>query len=248
MFNNWKIIKFDKLDSTMIKAKELVFKSNEKRIVVLADTQTAGYGRNKRPWYSPLGGLWFTIVLKDIDMIQYTQLPLIVPITIVEPLKDYGLNAMIKWPNDILVFNKKIAGILIEGNINQSNKIKYALIGIGINVNNTYKDIPNENVRDNVISIRDIIGRHIDKEELLCQILQKMDKYLEFAKNPVLVEEIYKIYKKYSMIINKRVRVLLKNKEYSGIAVDITKNGFLLLKVNDKITIEIADAHVMEII
>ena len=50
------------------------------------------------------------------------------------------------------------------------------------------------------------------------------------------------------MIINKRVRVLLKNKEYSGIAVDITKNGFLLLKVNDKITIEIADAHVMEII
>ncbi|MGQ4913697.1 MAG: biotin--[acetyl-CoA-carboxylase] ligase [Candidatus Asgardarchaeia archaeon] len=248
MFNNWKIIKFDKLDSTMIKAKELVFKSNEKRIVVLADTQTAGYGRNKRSWYSPLGGLWFTIVLKDIDMIQYTQLPLIAPITIVEPLKDYGLNAMIKWPNDILVFNKKIAGILIEGNVNQSNKIKYALIGIGINVNNTYKDISNENVRDNVISIRDIIGRHIDKEELLYQILQKMDKYLEFAKNPVLVEEIYKIYKKYSIIINKRVRVLLKNKEYSGIAVDITKNGFLLLKVNDKITIEIADAHVMEII
>ena len=165
-----KIYYYRDVESTQKIAKKLIEDNAEEETVVVADMQKEGRGRLDRKWISPVGGLYFSIILK-----MDARLPLISSIAVTKTLKKIGLDAKIKWPNDILIKNRKVAGILIEC-IND-----YAILGIGINVDKTPLAM--------ATSIRDE-GSEISKETLLNQILKNLHLYKSETEKNVL--EAYK--------------------------------------------------------
>ncbi len=202
-----KIYRYKEVTSTQKIAKKLVENGAEEGVVV-ADLQTEGRGRLDRKWISPLGGLYFSIVLKINE-----KLPLISAIAVAQTLKKNDLDAKIKWPNDILIKNKKIAGILIEC-INE-----YAILGIGINIDKT--------PLESATSIKDE-GVHVSKEALLNQILE----HLYFYKS---AENIVEEYKKLSDTIGRFVRIKTVKEAIEGKAVDIDEHGKLIIEKDNEL-------------
>jgi len=163
------ILRFDELDSTQDEAKRQLPKLHEWDIVV-AKTQTKGRGKPGSVWHSPVGGLYFSLIVKptkDInDLLFITKTTADVVVSI---LSDYKIDAKIKLPNDVMVENKKICGILIE-------KSKDSLIiGVGLNVNN--KDFPNDL---SATSLNLLIGRQFVLDEILSKFLSAFS--LEYSK------------------------------------------------------------------
>jgi BirA family biotin operon repressor/biotin-[acetyl-CoA-carboxylase] ligase len=132
---------FDQLESTNKTAEQFAKKGAADRTIVVANRQTGGKGRKGNTWYSPPDvNLYFSIILHP-PMNRLHYLPFITALAIVKSLQGEGLHADIKWPNDILVSHKKIAGILIETSVEQG-QLSYAIIGAGINVNQS--EFPDE--------------------------------------------------------------------------------------------------------
>ena len=102
-----------------------------------------GIGRYSRSWFSPLGGLWFSIILRPNNIcIPSQKLNLISSLTIIKTLNRlYKINAFLKWPNDVVVQSKKISGVITESNY-LGNKLDYIVLGIGINVNFEINSLP----------------------------------------------------------------------------------------------------------
>lgn len=138
--------------------------------VVWALEQTGGYGRFKRQWISPKGGLWFSVVFKPRllrDPNLYTK---VVSVAIVETLQKIGCPAKIKWPNDVVVFDRKLAGVLTEI-VSWGNTVAGIVVGVGLNVNN---DLPEE-LKETGISLKDVIGKEIEVSFLLALLLRKIE-------------------------------------------------------------------------
>ena len=117
--------------------------------VVVALEQTRGRGRHGRNWYSPRGGLWFTVVFKPRKMFDPNFHTKLTSVSMARTLEDMGIKPVIKWPNDILVLGKKIAGILTEG-IFQGKIPLVIAVGVGMNVNNDLPDF----LKDSSISLK----------------------------------------------------------------------------------------------
>ncbi|ADC68843.1 biotin/acetyl-CoA-carboxylase ligase [Methanocaldococcus sp. FS406-22] len=217
------IIHLSEIDSTNDYAKELA-KEGKRNFVVLADKQNNGKGRWGRVWYSDEGGMYFSIVL-DSKLYNPKVVNLLVPICIIETLKNYVDKELgIKFPNDIMVKvdggYKKLGGILAELTDD------YMIIGIGINVNN---QIRNE-IREIAISLKEIVGKELDKVEIFNDFLKTFESYLEKLKNKEIDDyEILKKYKKYSITIGKQVKIFLSNNEViTGKVYDIDFDGIVL--------------------
>lgn len=157
--------------STMDVARSLC--NNEDEFVVVAKKQSKGRGRHGRQWVSDEGGLYLSVVWKNIDKNFMNHLFIIVAMAVVETLRSFGISAKIKLPNDVYVKGKKIAGILIE------NSGMCVIIGIGINVNNKIDD-----KMDEAISCRSILDYTLDIDKFLCILLSCLFKAREsFEKN-----------------------------------------------------------------
>lgn len=130
------------------------YKSFHDGAIVVAIKQTAGKGRMGRSWYSPEGGLWYSVLFKPkihINLHVYTK---IFSIAIVEVLRKLKIKAYIKWPNDIYYNGKKLCGILSEA-VSVNDRVVAIIVGIGLNVNN---DIPEE-LKNVAVSIKDILRK-----------------------------------------------------------------------------------------
>lgn len=212
--------------------------SNENGTVILADEQYDGKGRGNKKWISPKGGLWFSIIIKPrIYLDKINILSLIAAIAVCEVINEtYNLETRIKWPNDIVINNKKISGIIIDSSINNSN-IDYIVIGIGVNI---IVDILKINLSlasldvltQKVTSIQnEIKEKCIDRFLLLKQLLKRIEYYLFLVENEKDNTKIIEIYKKFSNTIGKTIYVHGKDiKGYSAIAENIDIDGGLLLK------------------
>jgi len=202
----FKIHKFSNVDSTNIKANSYPVGS-----VIVAKEQSKSYGRFKREWISSKGGLWFSIVVKPIRKIcEYT---------FIASLAVFDVE--IKWPNDIIYKGKKVCGILTEI-ISDGNKIKKAIIGIGLNVNNKVPEMG--------ISLKEIKNKEMDLDKLLDRILenfQRIDK-LELT-------TIFRLYKKQCSMLGKNIKVKTLNGEFEGKMVDIDNEGNLMLETKEGI-------------
>lgn len=154
-------MRHDTLSSTQDEARK-TFNDFSEGTIILAKQQTKGRGKPGNVWFSPLGGLYFSIILKpkkDINDLLYITKA--VAQVIVSVISFYGVSAKIKMPNDVLIDNKKIAGILIE-------KIKEVLIiGIGINLN--IKEFPKEL---NATSLNLLLNQAVDCDEFLDKFLK----------------------------------------------------------------------------
>jgi BirA family biotin operon repressor/biotin-[acetyl-CoA-carboxylase] ligase len=180
--NICKMIKYYKeTASTQTAVKKLAEKNFGEGVVVVAEKQTKGYGRIKRVWNSNEGGLWFSMLLKPIIRSdESSRLSLLFSIALNRILeKKYGINSEIKWPNDILIYGKKVAGIIIETSTEQ-DIINWVVAGIGVNINNS---LP-EDLKNISISIKEVLKREIDRAEFITAFLTEFEGlYFNFQRD-----------------------------------------------------------------
>ena len=167
---------FPQLNSTNIKAKELAQNGASPWTVVVAEEQTSGYGKEKRGWFSPRGGLYFSVILpqSNIDDLQILTI-LAAFATAKTVMEEFSLQTFIKLPNDVWANNKKIAGILTENTIS-GNKVKYSIMGIGLDTN--IDNFPKE-LADIATSLKIELGREVDNKQLMEKIVGELKKQLE---------------------------------------------------------------------
>ena len=210
-----RIIKLREVPSTNDYARSIAEEVPE-GTVVLAERQTAGKGRKGRRWLSPDGGLWMSVVLKPgfVD----PRIVFVGPLSLVDTLADFGIPSGIKWPNDVWVAGKKIAGVLVEGKGEE-----YVVVGIGLNVNNP---IPDE-LKDTAISMFEVTGERIPLEAVLKSLTFHMDAwYRIFKEDPqVLMRKV----RQRTFILGRFVEVTEGGERVVGRAVDVLDDGSLLL-------------------
>ena len=217
--------------------------TNENGTVILADEQYDGKGRGNKKWISPKGGLWMSLIIKPrIELDKINILSLIAAISVCEAINETSnLETRIKWPNDIVIDDKKIAGIIIDSSINDSN-IDYVVIGIGINMTVDIIKIDlslasSDPLPQKVTSIQnENKEKCIDRFLLLKQLLKRIEYYLFLVENEKEKRKIIEIYKKLSNTLGKSIYVYGKDiKGYYAIAKDIDIDGGLILKRENKI-------------
>ncbi len=206
---------------------------NESGTVVLAEKQTSGKGRKDRVWYSaPDSNLTFSILITK-DKFLTTNSSLInfaASLSVALSIENlYQLKTELKWPNDVLLDGKKTSGILIEAT-SQGNKVERFVIGIGVNVNQpsfqgTFNYPPT--------SIRNELGRNVEREKLLAEILNNFELLLEKIKKNK--SEVIIDWKSKCKMIGERISIVENDSEKFGIFYDIDEVGFLLLKTKDGI-------------
>ncbi len=184
-----KIIWFDEIDST----NDYALKNYERLHhgdVIVALSQKKGKGRKGRFWYSPGGGLWFSVVFKPRDYNDPNFFTKIASVTLVKLLKHYGLSPVIKWPNDILVNGKKLAGILTEG-IFEGRKPLVIVVGIGVNLNNS---IPDE-LKEIGVALKEVLGKDIPLQGFLKRYLKLLNSnYKKYSSFPGALTRVWKGY------------------------------------------------------
>ena len=220
-----KLFVFDSITSTNEYGKTLLSDADSEGYLIIANHQTAGYGRFKRSWFSePDKNLLFSFILKP-EILAVDKIHLLT-FFIANKAADviehsFGIKIGIKWPNDLLVNNKKICGIILESVIHEKNIS--VVCGIGINVNQTSFLEHNSDIT----SLKTELNTEIDRFELLRKILRKLDSYyISFLEKP---ESEIELFKNRDILIGKEITAIVSNKHYKGKAVDIDKCGHLIL-------------------
>jgi BirA family biotin operon repressor/biotin-[acetyl-CoA-carboxylase] ligase len=224
-----KCLVFQEIDSTNDQAKRMADAGAEEGLVLIAEKQLKGRGRLQRPWASAEGtGLWFSIVLRPGIMPEnVAEIVFVAAVAVCEAIKVYtGISCFLKWPNDILWEGKKLCGILTEAN-GQSGKVNYVVVGIGVNVNQSRMDFP-EDVADKAVSLAMASGASWNRTPLLQRILRSVEEvyedYLTRGFAPVLDR-----WRSLCGIFNKQVRVERPEETIEGIALDVDEQGGLLV-------------------
>ena len=215
------VYKFE-VSSTMDVAKELAERGD--KAVVIAEKQTAGRGRLSRAWKSDLGGLWITLILIDRRPLKSALVfPFLSALAVANALTEtYNLSPTLKWPNDVLVFEKKVAGILLEVK-GEADLMDYALIGIGVNLNNKVSQEPFE---QRAISVSECLGKKVDRFAFLSSLLQNFEAlYFNFS-----MQEILREWKSLSSTLGRPVKVRTLNESFEGVALDLDDDGALLVQ------------------
>jgi BirA family biotin operon repressor/biotin-[acetyl-CoA-carboxylase] ligase len=191
--------------------------------VLVANRQTHGRGRSGRVWYSDSSdNLYFSFIIREIDIDKIPLVGLFVSFSLYDILKTFG-NFKIKWPNDIVIGNRKVAGILIETKIIQ-NKLLYAIVGVGVNVNS--QSFPFE-LRELATSIYENYNKKVSIEELLAKFFNTFEFYLlTYFKSNTKINIIDKWYEA-SAYINSIIGVRVNNKVEYYIERGIDKDGSL---------------------
>lgn len=223
---------FESIDSTNTYGKEIARESNEGRIII-AEEQTKGRGRLGRDWQSNKNeGIYFSIILKPkLSPEKISRLTLVGASAVVMALDELGIESYIKWPNDVIVNNKKLCGILTEM-AGELNSIDYVIMGIGINANNSMESF-DEEVLKKATSLKLELGEKINRQSLLASILNNFEKlYLEFTEEDKF-ESTLKIARERSILIGREVRLIRGNEKENIRVIDINENGELLVEGED---------------
>lgn len=222
-----KIIVFNEIPSTNSKAKELAQKGEEEGTIVISRIQKKGRGRFDRLWESPEGGLYLSIILRpDCPPNKATLLTLVTSLVVSKTINRYDLSSNIKWPNDVRVNGKKIAGILLESEAHE-NKVEYIILGVGINLN-TDTNLLSKKIKFISTSLSEEIGNSVDYYNFLKNLLFNFNKYYKIFLDKKY-ESILKEWKKQSDTLGRRVRITTSSEQIIGRACDIDQSGFLIV-------------------
>jgi BirA family biotin operon repressor/biotin-[acetyl-CoA-carboxylase] ligase len=244
-----KIIFFEEIDSTNNRARLLAEEGAEDGTVVVALHQTAGKGRMGRTWDSATGkGIYLSVILKpDSSPAEMQKITIATATAVVSAIKKLtGMPALIKWPNDIILQGKKVCGILTEMNT-ELVRINYIIPGIGINYSQKRGDFPEE-LQDKAISLTEYAGQNnmefnCSKLDIVRSFLKELDN-LYFALLSGDSSEIVAMWKKNSATLGKEVKIIHKDKELEGTAIDITDEGLLVVRFKDGRVEEISSGEV----
>jgi BirA family biotin operon repressor/biotin-[acetyl-CoA-carboxylase] ligase len=229
---------YNRLATTMKTARELAKKGTAEGTAIIADTQTAGRGRLGRTWLSPEGSLAMSLILKP-SLDNLPQLVMIASLAVVRTIKRVaGLEARIKWPNDILIKGKKVCGILIENEV-KGDKVNFAIIGIGINANFDLSAFPE--ISDIATSLSHELGAEISKAELIISLLSELEQlYLEAQDGA----PIYREWQENMEMLGRWIKVKTGEAVEQGKAETVTQNGNLILRRADGSLTEIVAGDV----
>jgi BirA family transcriptional regulator, biotin operon repressor / biotin---[acetyl-CoA-carboxylase] ligase len=214
---------FSEVDSTMDVARDLARKGADHFSVVVADRQIKGRGRLSRKWYSDSGGLYFTTIVRPfISPAMSFRISFSASLTLVRILRRlYLIDAQVKWPNDILVKDKKISGMLSEMET-KADLVDYINVGLGINVTNDPRI-----TEPNATSLKILLNRDVSRIEILTHFLNEFEALLENIES----EDIISQWKQYSGTLNRPVIIVTHNEQIEGIAKDVDETGALLLEL-----------------
>ncbi len=233
-------------ESTQSIAMSLAAKQDAHGMVVIAEQQKGGRGRLKRKWLSPRGGIWLSVVLEpEIPTARITTLPFVAALAVCETIREAtGLVATLKWPNDVMIAGKKVAGILLDISA-EAEQVNYAVIGIGVNANVDSVAISSRIEDNRITSIKDELKRDVNRLELTRLLLEKLElHYLELEQRGPAA--IISAWRKNSDMLGRKVSVVQSGKViHQGTAADLADDGSLVIKTDKgNVSVVFGDIHV----
>ena len=228
---------FDSIDSTQDFALKIASQDNENGTVIISKKQTEGKGRMKRMWFSPIGGIWMSIIIHpDFDISNTTLVPIATSLALCKAIeKTTKIRPELKWPNDITIKGKKVAGILVDTSI-ESNKIESLILGVGINFK-----IKQEKLKKIIVNTPNYYGATtlVKKNEsalhLVQQFLYELEVIFQWI-NSGLTKKIIFEWTKRSSTIGKNISIINDKKIVTGKAAKIDNDGALIISKNKKST------------
>ena len=216
---------FEEVTSTMDIARGLARKGCADFTTVIAGRQKKGRGRLKRNWLSAGGGLYFTVVLRpEIPPGLTHRITFSASLIMARTLREMlGINAMVKWPNDILVEGEKISGMLSEMEA-EADRVSFVNVGIGVNVNNDpTPEVPAAS------SLKRLLGRQVSRKWILARFLDEFENKVKDASFGNVISE----WKRYTVTLNQKVRIVTTRDVTEGMARDVDEDGALVLELED---------------
>jgi BirA family biotin operon repressor/biotin-[acetyl-CoA-carboxylase] ligase len=226
---------FEEIDSTQNFAEQIALDEKENGTIVIAEKQTAGKGRLDRKWTSPKGGIWFSLIIHPkFDVSTSTLVPIAGAVALAKAIKNtLNIDVSVKWPNDITLNGKKVAGMLVDASF-QANNIDYLILGIGINF-----DIDAKKIEKRLSKSANFYGvNSLRKKDdstppkiLLREFLVQFEKIL-MQLNKGEKAKIVKEWTKKADKIGKKISINTSDGKISGVAQGIDNDGALKLKTS----------------
>nr|ACF09601.1 biotin acetyl-CoA-carboxylase ligase [uncultured marine crenarchaeote KM3-34-D9] len=225
-----RIYYFDSIDSTQNFAVEIAPNRKENGTVIISKKQTEGMGRLKRKWKSPVGGIWLSVIIHPkFSTSQITLVPIATSLALHKAIeKVLGIKPMLKWPNDLTLKKKKVAGILLDTSI-QSNKIEFLVLGVGIN----FKIKPHNLEKllkktPNFYGASTLIEKNEKPLPLVKQFLHELENIFQMI-NSGSNKKIVTEWTKRSSTIGKNVSVITDDGRFNGKAIKLDNDGGLII-------------------
>lgn len=206
--------------------------------VYRAEQQTAGKGRLNRTWFSTPDSLTFSFLVRP--KLARQQLPLLAlfpAVSVVRSLREFNLAATVKWPNDIEAGGKKVGGILVE-NLVKSDRSIESVVGIGLNVNLAIEDLPDD-IRRRAASMRSLTGRRFDKEELFCNLIDRLDEDYRRFFQPLQVLDLQRAWLVYCGHFQQEMTLTVQGEKVTGTFEGLsTYGGAVLVSGDNRVIID----------
>jgi len=228
-----RIYYFEEIDSTQNFAQQIASDKKENGTIIIAEKQTTGRGRLNRKWTSPKGGMWFSLIIHPkFDVSSSTLIPILSAVALSKSIKSVlGIKTEVKWPNDITMNGKKVAGMLVDASF-QANNIDYLILGIGINFDIDVKKLEKRLSKTPNFYGVNSLRKKDDKTPpklLLNEFLLQFEKNLSRLDNGEK-SKIIKEWTKRAAGIGKKITINTLNGKISGISQGIDNDGALKIK------------------
>ncbi len=224
----------ESISSTMDLAFKLGMEGAKEGTVVCAETQTKGRGRMGRSWVSPKGkGIYFSLILRpSLTPTESSKFTLLAGVAVSEAIhKVCGIRPGLKWPNDLLIHHKKLAGILTELSA-EMDRVRFIVIGIGLNVNTMTSQLPSI-----ATSLKAEVKQNVNRVDVLQEILRQFEKYY-FEVKVDGFDTVIKKARQLSATIGTRIKLVDAGKELEGQAIDIDDQGALVIRSDAGVAIK----------
>lgn len=221
------VLYYDSLPSTMEKAKQAALLGAPQGTVIIAGEQTAGKGRMSRSWLSPRGNIALSVILyPELNHLPY--LVMLASLAVANSIEmKTRLQTEIKWPNDVLIKGRKVSGILVQSDV-RDNKVKHAIIGIGVNIN-LGKAVPPE-ILAIATSLSDETGMELSRSDLIIHLLTEIENlYLTLPDS----NSVYKQWRDRLITLGKKIKVSSDKIVYEGTAESVNPDGSLIIRCSD---------------
>ena len=240
------IISYKKIASTNTAAYSMAEAGSKEGFVVLAEEQAKGRGRHGRSWASPAkGGVYMSIVLRpDVAPNEIPAITLLAAVSVASAIRGVsGLDALIKWPNDILINSRKVCGILTEMKAEQDT-VGFVIIGIGVNVNTPLKLLPK-----GASSLKEESGvegreENLSRTGIVKAILEGLEKNYNLMRAEGFAPIVEK-WKDLSAMLGARIKVTLQNRTFEGLAHDMDTDGSLMVRLDSGVIEKVSSGDIV---
>lgn len=227
---------YEEIPSTQSRAMELA-RAGARNAVVVSRVQRGGRGRVGRVWGSPEGGLWMSVVVApELPPEKAARITQSASVAVAKALREFGVEARIKWPNDLLVSGRKVSGVLAQSSLSwdpdgQTSRLEFAVLGIGINANLDAPDLGFPDAEGVATTIRRELGHDVSLLALLASVLERLDLELDRIDD---FRETLEDLRALSCTLGRHVRARRLGEVVEGLATDITSEGALILSTGTR--------------